>query len=489
MQDKSSNVRSILMPKESAAILKLMQDNNCDILDLKFTDLPGTWQHFSVPIGQVNDSLIKKGVGFDGSSIRGFQSIDQSDMLIVPDPSTAKIDPFYKGQVTCIADIRDPITGGTYSRDPRNIAKKAEAYLISTGIGDTSYWGPEVEFFIFDSVQFDYGSNFGFHKVDSDEGIWNSGEPYMLDGVTLNKGYKPRHKEGYFPASPTDSFQDLRSEMVRSLVNDFGLIIEAQHHEVATGGQSEIDMKFDSLLTTADAVMTYKYAVRNVAKQHGKIATFMPKPLFDDNGTGMHTHQSIWKDGVPLFAGDEYAGLSKLALNYIGGIIKHGKALMALAAPTTNSYKRLTPGFEAPTILALSARNRSAACRIPMYFPDPKAKRLEFRSADPTCNPYLTFSAMLMAGLDGIENGYEPGEPLEQDLFELSPEETAALPQVPSSLEEALQALEEDHEFLLKGDVFTKDVIENWISYKTENDVNPIRLRPHPYEFYLSFDA
>ena len=477
------------MPNEAAEILKLMKDNECDILDLKFTDLPGTWQHFSVPIGQVDDSLVEKGVGFDGSSIRGFQSIDESDMLIVPDPSTAKVDPFHSGTVTCIADIRDPITSESYSRDPRNIAKKAEKYLQSTGYGDTSFWGPEVEFFIFDSVQFDYGSNFAMHKVDSDEGIWNSGAATMLDGQTLNKGYRPRHKEGYFPASPVDTAQELRSEMVRSLVNDFGLVIEAQHHEVATGGQAEIDMKYDSLLKTADSVMMYKYAVRNVAKRHGKVVTFMPKPLFDDNGTGMHTHQSIWKDGVPLFAGDEYAGLSKLALNYIGGLIKHGKALMALAAPTTNSYKRLTPGFEAPTILALSARNRSAACRFPMYFNDPKAKRVEFRSADPTCNPYLTFSAMLMAGLDGIENGYEPGEPLQQDLFELSAEETAAFPQVPGSLEEALKALEDDHEFLLKGGVFTEDVIENWIKFKTENDVDPVRLRPHPYEFYLSFDA
>ena len=477
------------MANEAAEILKLMKDNGCDILDLKFTDLPGTWQHFSVPIGQVDDDLINKGVGFDGSSIRGFQSIDESDMLIVPDPQTAKVDPFFNGTVTCIADIRDPISSESYSRDPRNIAKKAEEYLKSTGIGDTSFWGPEVEFFIFDSVQFDYGSNFGFHKVDSDEGIWNSGEPYMLDGETLNKGYRPRHKEGYFPTSPMDTGQDLRSEMVRSLVNDFGLTIEAQHHEVATGGQAEIDMKYDSLLTTADSVMMYKYAVRNVAKKHGKVVTFMPKPLFDDNGTGMHTHQSIWKEGVPLFAGDGYAGLSEMALHYIGGLIKHGKSLMALAAPTTNSYKRLTPGFEAPTILALSARNRSAACRIPMYFNDPKAKRVEFRSADPTCNPYLTFSAMLMAGLDGIENGYDPGEPLQQDLFELSAEETSAFPQVPGSLEEALAALEEDHEYLLKGGVFTEDVIENWISFKRENDVDPVRLRPHPYEFYLSFDA
>ena len=477
------------MANESAEVLKLMKDNNCDILDLKFTDLPGAWQHFSVPIGQVDDSLITKGVGFDGSSIRGFQSIDESDMLIVPDPSTARVDPFYGGTATCIADIRDPDTGESYSRDPRNIAKKAESYLKSTGYGDTSFWGPEVEFFIFDSVQFDYDSNSSMHRVDSDEGIWNSGAETMLDGKTPNRGYRPRHKEGYFPVSPMDSAQDLRSEMVRSLVNDFGLTIEAQHHEVATGGQAEIDMRYDTLLTTADAVMTYKYVVRNVAKKYGKVVTFMPKPLFEDNGTGMHTHQSIWKDGVPLFAGDDYAGLSPLALNYIGGLIKHGKALMALAAPTTNSYKRLTPGFEAPTILALSARNRSAACRIPMYFDDPEAKRVEFRSADPTCNPYLTFSAMLMAGLDGIENEYSPGEPLQQDLFALSAEETSAFPQVPSSLEEALQALDDDHEFLLKGDVFTEDVIKNWITFKTDNDVDPIRLRPHPYEFYLSFDA
>ena len=477
------------MANESAEVLKLMKDNNCDILDLKFTDLPGAWQHFSVPIGQVDDSLITKGVGFDGSSIRGFQSIDESDMLIVPDPSTVRVDPFYGGTATCIADIRDPDTGESYSRDPRNIAKKAESYLKSTGYGDTSFWGPEVEFFIFDSVQFDYDSNSSMHRVDSDEGIWNSGAETMLDGKTPNRGYRPRHKEGYFPVSPMDSAQDLRSEMVRSLVNDFGLTIEAQHHEVATGGQAEIDMKYDTLLTTADAVMTYKYVVRNVAKKYGKVVTFMPKPLFEDNGTGMHTHQSIWKDGVPLFAGDDYAGLSPLALNYIGGLIKHGKALMALAAPTTNSYKRLTPGFEAPTILALSARNRSAACRIPMYFNDPEAKRVEFRSADPTCNPYLTFSAMLMAGLDGIENEYSPGKPLQQDLFALSAEETSAFPQVPSSLEEALQALDDDHEFLLKGGVFTEDVIKNWITFKTDNDVDPIRLRPHPYEFYLSFDA
>jgi glutamine synthetase len=477
------------MANEAAGILKLMKDNGCDILDLKFTDLPGAWQHFSVPISQVDDSCIKDGVGFDGSSIRGFQPIHESDMLIVPDPTTAKIDPFFKGTVTCIADIRDPITGKSYSRDPRNIAKKAEDYLKTTGIGDTSFWGPEVEFFVFDSVRFSYGANHGYHEVDSDEGIWNSSSEYMLDGRTLNKGYRPRHKEGYFPVSPVDTMQDLRSDMVRTLVNSFGIVVEAQHHEVATAGQAEIDIRYNSLVTTADSVMAYKYVVRNVAKQHGKVVTFMPKPLFADNGTGMHTHQSIWKNGVPLFAGDGYAGLSDLALHYIGGLIKHGKALMALAAPTTNSYKRLTPGFEAPTILALSARNRSAACRIPMYFNTPAAKRVEFRSADPTCNPYLTFSAMLMAGLDGIENGYDPGKPLQQDLFELSAKDSAALPQVPASLDEALKALEDDHEFLLKGGVFTKDVVETWVRFKTENDVDPVRLRPHPYEFYLSFDA
>ncbi|PKB67599.1 MAG: type I glutamate--ammonia ligase [SAR202 cluster bacterium Io17-Chloro-G3] len=468
---------------------EFMRENQCDILDLKFTDLPGSWQHFSVPISEVDSSLVEGGVGFDGSSIRGFQSIAESDMLIVPDPETATVDPFFKGTVTCIADIRDPITGKSYSRDPRNVAKKAEGYLKATGFGDTSFWGPEVEFFIFDSIRFSYGANHGFHEVNSDEGIWNSGSEYMLDSETLNKGYRPRHKEGYFPVSPVDTQQDMRSEMVRTLVNSFGIRVEAQHHEVATAGQAEIDIRYNSLVASADSVMAYKYVVRNVAKQYGKVVTFMPKPLFDDNGTGMHTHQSIWKNGIPLFAGDEYAGLSELALHYIGGLIKHGKALMALAAPTTNSYKRLTPGFEAPTILALSARNRSAACRIPMYFNKPEAKRVEFRAADPTCNPYLTFAAMLMAGLDGIENGYDPGEPLEQDLFSLPAEETAALPQVPSSLEEALQALQEDHEFLLKGDVFTKDVIENWVSFKIENDVDPVRLRPHPYEFFLSFDA
>jgi glutamine synthetase len=477
------------MANESASVIKLMKENGCDILDIKFTDLPGTWQHVAVPTSEVTDDLFTKGTGFDGSSIRGFQSIEESDMLLVPDAKTIAVDPFQDGTVTVIADIRDPKTGKDYSRDPRNIAKKAAAHLKSSGVGDISYWGPEVEFFIFDSIKFSYGANHGYHEVDSDEGIWNSGEDSMLDGFTLNTGMRPRHKEGYFPVSPVDTLHDMRTEMVRILVNDFGIPVEKHHHEVATAGQGEIDIVFDELLKTADSVMAYKYIVKNVAKRHGKVATFMPKPIFNDNGTGMHTHQSIWKNGKTLMAGNEYAGLSKLALNYIGGLIKHGKSLMALAAPTTNSYKRLTPGFEAPTILALSARNRSAACRIPVYFDNPKAKRVEFRSADATCNPYLTFSAMLMAGLDGIKNGYLPGDPLEEDLFELSSEELSKFPQVPGSLEEALNSLENDHDYLLEGNVFTEDVIESWIDFKRENDVVPIQLRPHPYEFYLSFDA
>ncbi len=477
------------MANESKEALKLMQDNGCDVLDIKFIDLPGIWQHVSVPISEVNDGLFANGTGFDGSSIRGFQTIDESDMLLVPDNTTVKIDPFVDGQVTVIADIKDPVTGEKYTKDPRNIAKKAEDYLKSTGVGDTSFWGPEVEFFIFDSAQFDYGPNHSSHYVDSDEGIWNSGQSYMVDGETPNMAHRPRHKGGYFPVSPVDTQQDIRNEMIRIMRDSFGIKVEKQHHEVATAGQGEIDIVYNTLLDTADNVMAYKYVVKNVAKRHGQVATFMPKPIFEDNGTGMHTHQSIWKDGKPLFAGDGYGGFSKLGLNYTGGLIKHGKALMALAAPTTNSYKRLTPGFEAPTILALSARNRSAACRVPMYFQNPAAKRIEFRSADPTCNPYLTFSAMLLAGLDGIENGYDPGEPLEHDLFELPMEEQAKLPQVPSSLEEALNALEEDHDFLLKGGVFTEDVIKSWIDFKRENDVDPIRLRPHPYEFFLSFDA
>ena len=476
------------MADEAKSVLKLMKANDCDELDIKFADVPGTWQHVSVPINEVNDDLFIRGTGFDGSSIRGFQVINESDMLLVPDASTAVVDPFMERTVSVIANVRDPLTSESYTRDPRYVTQKAAQYLIDSGVGDVSNWGPELEFFVFDSVRFGVSANESFYHIDSEEGIWRSGEPYNMNDDGPNLGMKPRHKEGYFPAPPVDTFQDFRSECVR-IMQQYGLVIEKHHHEVATAGQGEIDIRFDELLKMADNVMAYKYVVKNVAKRHGKVATFMPKPLFGDNGTGMHVHQSIWKGGEPLFAGDGYAGMSELGLNYIGGLLAHGPALMAFVAPTSNSYKRLVPGFEAPTILALSARNRSAAARIPMYFPDPKAKRVEFRPPDPTANPYLAFPAMLMAGLDGIDNKLSPGEPVDFDLFDASPKQLAALKQVPGTLEEALNALEADHDFLLKGGVFTEDLLEAYISFKRETEVDEVRLRPHPWEFHLSFDA
>jgi glutamine synthetase len=381
-----------------------------------------------------------------------------------------------------ICDIQDPVTGERYSRDPRNIAKKAAAYLKASGIADTAYFGPEAEFFIFDDIRYDSKENASYYFVDSAEGQWNTGRE---EGPNL--GYKPRYKEGYFPVPPTDSMHDLRTEMVLKM-EEVGIRVEAQHHEVATGGQAEIDMRFDEIVHMADKLQWYKYVIKNVARAAGKTVTFMPKPLFNDNGTGMHVHQSLWKNGMPLFAGEGYAGISQMCLNYIGGILKHAPALCAFVAPTTNSYKRLVPGFEAPVNLAYSSRNRSAAVRIPMYSASPKAKRIEVRFPDPSCNPYLAFSAMLMAGLDGIRNGIDPGEPLDQDIYELSPAELSKVPSVPGSLEGALEALEADHEFLLQGDVFTADVISMWIDYKRSNEVNPVRLRPHPYEFKLYFD-
>lgn len=477
------------MAEDASSVIKLMKDNDCDTLDIKFIDVPGTWQHVALPTSEVNDDLFTKGTGFDGSSVRGFQSIDESDMLLLPHAETAAVDPFQEKTITIIADIRNPLSESNYSRDPRYVTIKAEQHLSSSGVGDVSYWGPELEFFVFDSVRFFQTENEGYFKVDSDEGIWNSGAEYMIDGQTPNIGQRPGYKGGYFPAAPIDTHHDMRSEMVRIMVEVFGMEVEKHHHEVATAGQGEIDLRYDSLLSMTDKVMQYKYVVKNVAQSWGKVATFMPKPLFNDNGTGMHVHQSIWKNGKPLFAGKEYGGLSKLALNYIGGLIKHGNSLMGLCAPTSNSYKRLVPGFEAPTILSLSARNRSAACRVPMYFQDPKTKRVEFRPPDGTCNPYLAFPAMLMAGLDGIENGYDPGEPLEGDLFEMSDEEAKKLKQVPGSIEEALNALEEDHDYLLKGDVFTEDILEAWISHKRETEVDEIRTRPHPWEYYLTFNA
>jgi glutamine synthetase len=469
-----------MTPKE---VLEMAKKNKAVMFDMKFMDFPGLWQHFSCPIDELTADVFTDGLGFDGSSIRGWKSIHTSDMLVVPDADTAVMDPFTQyPTLSLICNVVDPITKEKYSRDPRYIAQKAENYLKSTKIADTAYFGPEAEFFIFDDVMFDQTPNSGYYFVDSVEGIWNSGRE---EGPNL--GYKPRHKEGYFPVPPTDSQEDIRTEMVMEM-QKVGIYIERQHHEVATAGQAEIDMRFKSMVKMADDLMYFKYIIKNVARRNGRTVTFMPKPLFGDNGSGMHTHQSLWKGGKPLFAGNEYAGLSKMALWYIGGILKHAPALAALTNPTTNSYKRLVPGFEAPVNLAYSGRNRSASIRIPMYSPSPKAKRVEVRFPDPSCNGYLAFAAMLMAGLDGIENKIDPGAPLDKDIYDLSPEELANVPSMPGSLEDALDNLENDHEFLMKGDVFTKDAIETWISYKRTREVDALRLRPHPYEFFLYYD-
>jgi glutamine synthetase len=464
-------------------VIAFAKNKGARILDLRFMDFPGLWQHLSVPIGELNEGLFSDGHGFDGSSIRGWQAINASDMLIIPDPDSARIDPFLKDPtLVMICDVVDPVTRENYSRDPRNIAKKAEAFLKASGIADVAYFGPEAEFFVFDDIRFDSTENSCYYFVDSAEGQWNTGRS---EGPNL--GYKPRYKEGYFPVPPMDSQQDIRSEMVL-LMEDVGIQVETHHHEVATAGQAEIDMRFDSLVNMADKLQWYKYIIKQVARRHNKTATFMPKPLFNDNGSGMHTHQSLWKGGEPLFAGDGYSGVSQTCLHYIAGILKHAPALCAFVAPTTNSYKRLVPGFEAPVNLAYSSRNRSAGVRIPMYSPSPKAKRIEVRFPDPACNAYLAFAAMLMAGLDGIESRLDPGEPLDKDIYALSPAELSKVPSVPGSLEGALNALENDHEFLTKGDVFTQDVIETWLEYKRGREIDPVRLRPHPYEFKLYFD-
>jgi glutamine synthetase len=452
------------------------------MFDLKFVDTFGTWQHFSCPIGELEESIFEEGLGFDGSSIRGWKSIEASDMLAIPDPATAFIDPFCKVptlSLTCT--IAETGTLEPYSRDPRGIAVKAEKHLISTGLADQGFMGPEAEFFIFDNVQYDSNSNGCFYSLESEEGIWNTGREEMP-----NLGYKIRHKEGYLPVAPADTQQDIRTEMCL-LMEELGVKIERQHHEVATAGQAEIDYRFDTLLRAADSMMVYKYVVKNVARQHGKTATFMPKPLFGDNGSGMHTHMSLWKKGKPLFAGKEYGGLSQMALYYVGGLLKHAKALCAICNPTTNSYKRLVPGYEAPVNLAYSARNRSAAVRIPMYSENPKAKRIEYRPPDPAANPYLAFSALLMAGLDGIQNKIDPGEPLDKNIYELPPEELKRVPNVAGSLAEAAEALEKDHEFLLKGDVFSRDFLEMWVSAKRKEH-DALRLRPHPYELFMYYD-
>jgi len=470
--------------RSPAEVLALVKDGGVEFVDYRFCDLPGLMQHVSVPASQLTEETFTDGHGFDGSSIRGFQEIQESDMILIPDAATATLDPF-RARKTLILNcfVHDPVTGDAYSRDPRYIAKKAEAYLASSGIADTAYFGPEPEFFIFDDVRFQTNGHSSFYSVDSEEAVWNTGRDEKP-----NLGYKPRTKQGYFPVPPMDHLQDLRSEIAATL-HAVGIPTELHHHEVATAGQGEIGMRFDTLLSMADKLMLFKYVVKNVAWAAGKTATFMPKPVFEDNGSGMHTHQSIWKGGQPLFYSETgYAGLSDIGRWYIGGLLRHAPAILAFAAPTTNSYKRLVPGYEAPVNLVYSQRNRSASCRIPLAQKSPKAKRVEFRCPDPSCNPYLAFSAMLLAGLDGVMNRIEPPEPVDKDLYDLPPEELALVPQVPGSLDESLLALEADNDFLKAGGVFTDDLIETHIAYKRRNEIDAIRLRPHPYEFALYYD-
>jgi glutamine synthetase len=471
-----------MTPKE---VLAFAKKHNVVMVDCRITDSPGLWQHCSHPISQLEESTFEDGYGFDGSSIRGWKAINESDMLMIPDPASAFIDPFLAHPtLVLVCDVVDPISRQPYGRDPRQLAKRAEAYLKHSGVADTAFFGPEAEFFVFDNARFGTGANYGFYELDSSEAVWNTNR----DEGGKNLAYKIRHKEGYFPVPPHDTQQDLRTEMCLEM-EKMGIVIETQHHEVATAGQAEIDMKFDTLVSMADKLMKYKYVVKNVARRHGLTATFMPKPLFKDNGSGMHTHQSLWKDGKPLFAGDKYAGLSEIALYYMGGILKHSRALAAFTNPTVNSYKRLVPGYEAPVNLAYSSRNRSASLRIPTYSQSPKAKRVEVRYPDPACNPYLAFAAMLMAGIDGVLNKIHPGEPLDKNIYALTPEEAKGIPTMPGSLDEALRELENDHEFLLQGGVFNTDLIESYLDYKRENDVDAIRLRPHPHEFELYFDV
>ena len=472
-------------------VMAKIEKEGIRVVDLRFVDMPGLWQHFTVSTKEFSEEVFEEGIGFDGSSIRGFQQIQESDMLLFPDAASAFMDPFSAEPTLClICNVKDPVTGEDYSRDPRYIAQKAENYLKSTGIGDTAYFGPEPEFFIFDDVRFGQTYNEGYYHIDAGEGFWNAGRVENPDGAgnSRNPGYKIRYKQGYFPVPPMDSQQDLRTEMLLAL-EALGVEIEVHHHEVGTAGQAEIDMRFDSLVNMGDKLLKYKYAVKNVARKHGKTVTLMPKPIFQDNGSGMHVHQSIWKDGRnQFFAAGTYGDLSEIAVHYIGGILKHAPALLALTNPTTNSYRRLVPGYEAPINLIYSMRNRSAAVRIPVYSKSEKSKRIECRFPDPTCNGYLAFSAMLMAGLDGVQNKIMPPEPMDRDLYDLPPEELGKIASTPADLAQVLDALEADHDFLLKGDVFTPDVIENWISYKRENEVDAIRLRPHPWEFALYFD-
>jgi glutamine synthetase len=476
---------------EPKQVLDFAREHGVRMVDFKFTDLPGTWQHVSLSIHGLNGGAFEEGLGFDGSSIRGFQEISESDMILVPDPSTAVIDPFHEQRtVSIVCNVFDPITREPYSRDPRYIAQKAEGYLLETGIADTCYMGPEAEFFVFDHVSFDQTVNKAYYEVDSAQGFWNRGLGFGAGANgDRNLGYTLRPQEGYFPAPPGDTHSDLRARMV-VVLEEMGIPCEFHHHEVSAGGQAEIDLRFDTLRRMADNLQTYKYVVKNVAHQAGKSATFMPKPLFEENASGMHVHQSLFLGGENvMYDFNGYGLLSREALNYIGGLLAHGRALMAFCAPTTNSYRRLVPGYEAPVNLAYSQRNRSAACRIPVYSAAERAKRVEFRPPDPTANPYLAFSAMMMAGLDGIQQRIDPGLPVDKDLFELSEEEMARIPSVPGSLDEAIDALEADHAFLLKGGVFTEDLIETWIDYKRSEECDPVRIRPHPWEFALYYDV
>ncbi len=470
------------MAKTVADVLKMAKE--VQMVDFRFIDLPGTWQHFTAPVHELTEELFEEGIGFDGSSIRGFQEIHESDMILMPDAETAFIDQVLEvPTLGIICDVYDPVTRQPYTRDPRYVARKAEAYLKQTGIGDTSYWGPEAEFFLFNDVRYGGGTNTSFYSVDSVEGWWKSGEE-----MKPNLGAQIQPKRGYFPVPPADVHQDVRSRIVLTL-ETLGVPVEVHHHEVATAGQAEIDMRFNTLVRMADSLLIYKYVVKNVARLNGLTATFMPKPLFGDNGSGMHVHQSIWKGSKNVFFDEAgYAQLSETACYYIGGLLKHSPALLALAAPTTNSYRRLVPGFEAPVNLAYSQRNRSAICRIPAYSKSPNAKRIEYRAPDPSCNPYLCFPALMMAGLDGIQNRIDPGEPVDKDLYGLPPEEAKLIKQVPGSLGDVLNALEDDHEFLLKGDVFTEDLLEAYVKYKRETELDPVRMRPHPYEFTLYYD-
>ena len=476
---------------EAKDVLALAQEHGVRMVDFKFTDLPGTWQHVALSMHGLDEEAFTEGLGFDGSSIRGFQEIAESDMVLLPDATTALIDPFHEQKtMSIVCNVIDPITREPYTRDPRHVADKAERYLVETGIADTCFMGPEPEFYIFDHVAFDQRANTAFYEVDSEEAYWNRGHGFGAErNGNGNLGYKLRSQEGYFPAAPGDVHGDVRARMVVAL-ESMGIECEFHHHEVGSAGQAEIDVRFNKLLRMGDQVQLQKYVVKNVARAAGKTATYMPKPIFEENGSGMHVHQSLWKGGENLmYDFDGYGLLSREALNYIGGLLQHGPALMAFCAPTTNSYRRLVPGYEAPVNLVYSQRNRSAAVRIPVYSAAAKAKRVEFRPPDPSANAYLAFSAMMMAGLDGIQNRIDPGQPVDEDIFELPEEVLAGIPTVPGSLDEALDALEADHEFLLRGGVFTEDLIQTWIDYKRREEVDPVRLRPHPWEFALYYDS